>query len=65
MTSLNKTINRSQENNSMWGKSRKGAFAGRKRKVKCLETGEIFETLTDASQWCNPHGSNLRSHIAQ
>lgn len=41
-----------------------GADAHRKRAVQCIETGEIFPTLTLASQWCNPGGSNLRSHIA-
>ena len=65
MTSLNKTIDRKGKNNSMFGVSRKGNNAGMKRKVMCLETQEIFPTLTDASLWCNPNGSNLRSHIAQ
>lgn len=64
ITLINKTIDRSGENNSMYGRKRNGINAGRKRKVQCLETGEIFETLTDASNWCNPNGSNLRSHIA-
>ena len=41
-----------------------GTNAYRKRAVQCIETGEIFPTLTLASQWCNPNGSNLRSHIA-
>ena len=45
--------------------SKTGEKALRKRAVQCLETGEIFATLTLASQWCNPNGSNLRSHIAQ
>lgn len=65
MILLNKTIDRSGKNNSMYGRSRKGKNAGRKRKVQCIETGEIFETMTDASKWCNPNGSNLRSHIAE
>lgn len=65
ITQLNKTINRCGENNSMYGTKRIGKEAARKRKVQCLETGKIFETLTDASAWCNPNGSNLRSHIAQ
>lgn len=64
MTTLNKTISRKGQNNSMYGKSRTGKNAGRKRKVLCLETNQVFETLTEASKWCNPNGSNLRSHIA-
>lgn len=44
--------------------SKTGANALRKRAVQCLETGEVFPTMTLASQWCNPNGSNLRSHIA-
>lgn len=58
-------IDRSGTNNPMYGKSRSGINAGRKRKVECIETGEIFETLTDASKWCNPNGSNLKSHISE
>lgn len=46
-------------------KTHVGGNALRKRAVQCLETGEIFPTMTLASQWCNPNGSNLRSHIAQ
>lgn len=61
---MNKTIDRTGSNNSMYGRKRSGKDAGRKRKVMCLETGQIFETLTEASKWCNPNGSNLRSHIA-
>lgn len=64
MIHLNKTIDRTGENNPMYQKNRSGKNAGRKRKVMCIETGDIFETLTDASNWCNPNGSNLRSHIA-
>ena len=45
--------------------SKVGDKAFRKRAVQCIETGEIFPTLTLASQWCNPNGSNLKSHIAQ
>ena len=65
MINMNKTIGRTGSNNSMYGRSRKGKDAGQKRRVQCIETGEIFETLTDASKWCNPNGSNLKSHIAQ
>ena len=65
MISLNKALSREGANNSMFGRSRSGEQAGRKRKVQCIETGQIFTTLTEASNWCNPNGSNLKSHIAQ
>ncbi len=35
------------------------------RKVQCIETGEIFDTVSLASMWCNNGKSSLRSHIAQ
>lgn len=35
------------------------------RKVQCIETGEIFDTISLASQRCNNGSSSLRSHIAQ
>lgn len=35
------------------------------KKVQCLETGEIFETVSLASMWCNNGKTTLRSHIAQ
>lgn len=46
-------------------KTHVGENALRKRAVMCLETGEIFPSLTLASQWCNPNGSNLKSHMAE
>lgn len=65
MINLNKNIDRTGTNNPMYGTKRSGANAGRKCQVQCIETGEIFETLTDASKWCNPSGSNLKTHIRQ
>lgn len=35
------------------------------RRVQCIETGEIFGTVSLASQWCNNEKNTLRSHIAQ
>lgn len=35
------------------------------RKVQCIETGEIFNTVSLASEWCNNGKNSLRSHIAQ
>jgi hypothetical protein len=35
------------------------------RKVQCIGTGQIFDTVSLASMWCNNGKSSLRSHIAQ
>ena len=65
ITELNKTIDRTGVNNSMYGKTRTGKNAGRKRKVQCLETGEIFETMADAAKWFNPNGGKQSSHMRE
>ena len=64
ITAYNKKADRTGKNNGMYGKKRNGKNAGNRKRVKCLETGYIFETLTDASNWCNPNGGQLRSKIA-
>lgn len=65
MIKLNKTLDRTGKNNSMYGKHRFGKDAANKKKVRCIETGQIFKTVTDASKWCNNGQATLRSHIAQ
>ena len=35
------------------------------RKVQCVETGQIFDTVSLASQWCNNGKNSLRSSIAK
>ena len=42
----------SGKNNPMYGKNRTGINAGNKRSVRCIETGQIFPTCTDAAKWC-------------
>lgn len=37
---------------SRYGSGRSVNYHGKKRKVKCLETGDIFESISDASRWC-------------
>lgn len=53
----------SGENNPMYGTHRTGADAAHKRSVQCIETGEIFPTVTAASIWCSGN-KNLKSKIA-
>ena len=65
MIFLNQSLDRTGSNNSMYGACRKGATAGNKRKVQCLETKTIFETVADASRWWNNGKDSLKSHIAQ
>lgn len=65
MITINKTYDRSGKNNGMYGTVRSGNNAGNRCAVQCIETGEIFATMTDASKWCNSGKTSLRSHIAQ
>ena len=53
------------ELNPMYGTHRTGKDAGNKRKVLCIETGEVFETVTEAAKWSNNGKTSTRSHIAQ
>lgn len=64
MIKLNKQIDRTGNKNPMYNRKRSGKDAGNKRKVQCINTKEIFETVTDASFWvCG--SSKQRSHISQ
>lgn len=38
---------------------KRGKFSNRKRKVKCLTTGEIFDTITEAAEKYGLTGSNI------
>lgn len=50
-------------NNPMYGKNRSGINAGNKKKVICIETGQVFYTIIDAARWAGSEG--LKSHISQ
>lgn len=63
MIKINKTVDRTKENNQMYGKSRKGTNAGSHKEVICIETGDVFYTIVDAARWAGSEG--LRSHISQ
>ena len=39
--------------------------AGNKKQVRCIETQQIFETVTEASKWCQDGKTTLKSHIAE
>lgn len=65
MIQLNKTIDRTKQNNPMYGRDRTGKNAGNKKQVRCIETQQIFETVTEASKWCQDGKTTLRSHIAE
>lgn len=62
MIKLNKQIDRTKENNPMYGKKRSGINAGYRKPVICLETGEEFATITDAAKWAG--SVSLKSHIS-
>lgn len=57
-------IDVSGSNNPMYGTHRTGKQAARRRAVQCIETGQIFPTVKEASQWCNNGKDSLKSHIA-
>lgn len=53
------------ELNPMYGSHRTGKEAARKRKVQCIETGEIFDTIKQAAEWANNGKDSIKSHISQ
>lgn len=61
---INKQLDRTGKNNSMYGRDRKGANAGNKKRVQCIETGQIFETITDAAKWSNNGKVTTKTHIS-
>lgn len=50
--------------NPMHGSHRTGKDAARKRKVKCIETGMIFDTIKQAAEWANNGKDSIKSHIS-
>lgn len=48
----------------MYGTHRTGKDAARKRKVQCIETGEIFDTIVEAAKWSNNGKISSKSHIS-
>lgn len=54
----------SGENNPMYGTHRIGKDAARKRKVQCIETGEIFDTIIEAARWSNEGKITNKAHIS-
>ena len=53
------------EKNPMYGTHRTGKDAARKRKVQCIETGEIFDTVKQAAEWANNGNPSIKSHISE
>lgn len=52
------------ELNPMYNTHRTGKDAARKKKVKCIETGEIFDTIIEAARWSNNGKESNKSHIS-
>lgn len=52
------------ELNPMYGSHRVGKEASRKKKVQCIETGQIFDTIKEAAEWANNGKDTLKSHIS-
>ena len=49
------------ENHPMYGKT--GANASRSRKVQCINTDRIFDTITEAANWSETHAGNIIAQI--
>ena len=53
------------ELNPMYGSHRTGKDAARKKKVQCIETGQIFDTIKQAAEWANEGKDSIKSHISE
>lgn len=63
MIKLNKTLDRTGENNSMYGRTREDIKQLLGKKVCCIEENKIFDSMSDAARWIG--NENMRSHIAE
>lgn len=50
-------------NNPLSKKKKQGEKNSRAKKVKCLETGEIFDCIKYACEWCGIDGSSIAKQI--
>lgn len=65
----NPYVNKIEEEIIEWkrkiSETKKGKYVGEKnpkaKKVRCIETGEIFDTVTQASKWCGLKGTTTIS----
>ena len=64
MIKLNKTLDRSGNNNGKSNLGKFGAEAHRARKVICEQTGEIFGSIIDAAKWANNGKTTIKAHIS-
>ncbi|PNX47333.1 MAG: hypothetical protein BV457_05875 [Thermoplasmata archaeon M9B1D] len=70
MSKAGKGRKKSEEHKAKIGKANKGkaGFPGasnpRARKVQCIETGEIFETVKDAAIWINRNSTAILAHLS-
>ena len=48
----------------MKGTHRTGKDSARARKVQCIETGQIFDTIIEAAKWSNHGKISSKSHIS-
>ena len=53
-----------EETKKLISEALKGENHPRRRKVKCIETGTVFNTLSEASEWCCGH-TNMRGKISE
>ena len=54
----------SEATKALISQSERGYKHHHAKKVKCLETGKVFDTLTEAALWCNG-SSNFRGKISE
>ena len=67
MKSLNAkmTFKERSAHSGMKNLHRTGKDSARAKKVQCIETGQIFDTIIDAAKWSNHGKISSKSHISE
>ena len=54
-----------EEWKQMMSQKMAGRLSATKQKIKCIETGQIFQSITKAAKWCNLKSSSHISEVAK
>ena len=64
MIKLNKTLDRTGNNNGKSNLGKFGSDAHRAKKIICEQTGEVFGSIIEAAKWANNGSPSIKSHIS-
>lgn len=64
MIKLNKTLDRTGDNNGKSNLGKFGSAAHRAKKIICEQTGEVFGSIIEAAKWANNGSPSIKSHIS-